>query len=92
MWQLNEVKKEREWRQDTSGIYTLLHYTPAGVRVDIMDCNDAPLQSFIGQNPNAVRKAVCDFLVNYNCSMEHISYIGFEICRASVKKNNYIQD
>ena len=70
------------------------------VRVDVMtvSCN-VPIQSFTGYNPNAVRKAVIRFIPKFldpalGCipiSIEHASYIGYEIHRAFTDPQ-FVQD
>ncbi len=65
------------------------------------DSMDEPIRSFVG-NGNDVRKAVIEFLQHYQTvetmtpdnkfiSLEHASYIGYEIARAEADEN-YIQD
>jgi hypothetical protein len=69
------------------------------VRCDIMDQNDMPIRSYKG-SANAVRKHVIKFIGSKDnknlfefgdISIEHASYIGFELIRAE-KDVHYIQD
>ena len=111
-WKLNEPE-DIECTPDDSGVYVVINripenqhskgycHTTVRIRVDIMDSNDEPLQSFIGEG-NAVRKAVIAWLVDISClsttkyaveepiSREHASYIGYEIARAMLDEH-YVQ-
>jgi len=105
-WELIEVgPMEMECTIDKSGVYTIVnrvvrtetHKEYAGmrvlVRVDIMGTvDDSPMISFIGGAEN-VRKHVMAWLDTHilGVTVEHASYIGAEIHRASVEAN-YVQD
>ena len=101
-WQLIQVNKT-EWIQDDSGYYTLIHYVKDNiVRLDIMDRNDMPIVSFQGQADD-VRKYIMqwfskgigqvnDRLYQSVFSIEHASYIGAELTRAAILRDNYVQD
>jgi len=67
------------------------------VRADLMTADNEPLVSFVG-SANAVRKHLIRFL-NYRSwqrtkqfiSLEHASYIGYELLRAE-KQEGFVQD
>lgn len=93
-WSLNVVSEELDCTMDNSGIYTVIHYTKTGIRVDIMSISDQPIISFISHNPNALRKTVIKW-INDNAfiiSAEHSSYIGYELSRCFSMQSEYIQD
>jgi len=84
---------ERKWRQDQSRVYTTVNWTPAGkVRVDLMTDRDVPVVAFEGTAP-AVYKALVDFLSSIGAvlSMEHSMYIGYELGRCELMKQDYVQ-
>lgn len=75
-WELKEVK-ETEWKQDDSGMYTVIHRVVSPtivhkglsgeptieVRIDVMSTQDIPLISFQGK-AEAVRKHVVRWIEN----------------------------
>jgi len=86
---------ERQWVQDNSGIYTVIHYTPDNqVRLDVMDTLDNPCVSLLSKNAAGVYKAFADWLVamGVGCSCEHLLYIGKELARAEMLKQAYQQE
>ena len=102
-WELREVG-DIECTLDGSGIYVVIHRVVeklvhkgiAGeiirIRADVMTDGGEPLVSFIGRADN-VRKAVVRWL-NEQCyfpSLEHASYIGWELHRAETDPN-FVQD
>jgi len=98
-WQLVQVNKT-DWKQDNSGCYTLINWISKdnNIRLDIMDKNDMPVVSFQGQADD-VRKHVMQWQdskisqkAGLGISCEHASYIGAELVRCALLKNNYIQD
>lgn len=109
-WELIEVTEDVPCTMDDSGIYvivnryvrTITHKQYSGerirIRIDVMTEGNEPIRSFIGDNPNAVRKAVIHFL-NSNeyawnhrsISSEHASYIGYDIHRAFTDPQ-FVQD
>jgi len=93
-WKLNETIPQ-EWQQDNSGVYTLIYRTDkkssvSKVRVDIMTTDDKPVQSFVG-NPEDLRKNLMKYMAQFNISIEHASYIGAGIVKASLL-SDYVQD
>lgn len=108
-WELIEVTEDAPCTMDESGIYTVInrvvkpftHKEYSGerisVRVDIMSEGNEPIRSFIGDNPNAVRKAVIRYLTDgklcmpRSISREHASYIGYDIHRAFTDPQ-FVQD
>ena len=93
-WKLIKVE-ETEWRQDTSGIFTLISYCPDGtVRLDVMTDKYEPVISFQGTAEN-VRKVAINWVAAYQgflgFSPEHASYIGSELARAELLKTEYVQ-
>lgn len=92
-WQLVKVE-DVDWKQDTSGYYTLINYVGGEiVRLDIMSIDGHPLISFEGTSI-AVRKNAARY-IDENCinlSSEHSAYIGYELARCETLKENYIQD
>jgi hypothetical protein len=93
-WMLNTIENEIDCTLDNSGIYTVINYTPKGIRLDIMSSEDLPIQSFICSNANALRKSVIKYITDsgYQISPEHASYIGYELARCSAMRTEYIQD
>ncbi len=106
IWELKEVD-DVECTMDDSGVHVVIHRIVrtekhkqyAGERVSVRaDLNtDAgePIVSFQG-SANAVRKHLLAFIVEYcndldPISLEHASYIGFELLRAEVTPD-YVQD
>lgn len=88
-WELVKVQS-LEWQQDQSGIYTLIHSTPQGVRVDIMRAeDDYPLRSYMGRAGDVRKQLARDW---EDLSLEHSAYIGFELARAELLRSNYVQD
>ncbi len=96
---------DTEWQQDDSGYYTLIHYInidcrtceaacinckDGQIRLDIMDKDDMPVISFQGTADN-VRKHI---MQNWPVLLqpEHCSYIGAELARCAILKENYVQD
>ena len=75
------------------------------IRVDVMTTNDEPLRSFVGDGNNVRKNAMNWLWDKYSCdsepnedggftgdiTIEHASYIGFEISRAMLDKH-YKQD
>ena len=91
-----------ECTMDDSGVYTVIHRViewdgRVHVRADLMTDADEPLVSFIG-TANNVRKRLIDWLrescnlpPRYPISLEHASYIGYEVQRAELMPD-YVQD
>ncbi len=87
-----------EWTQDDSGYYSLIHYVKDDiVRIDFMNRDDMPVVSFQGMADN-VRKAAMQWIDNkfYQWTTdrmycEHASYIGAELARCEIFKENYVQ-
>ena len=101
-WKLIKVN-ETEWKQDTSDIFTLIACCPNGdVRLDVMsmDVTEAlPIISFQGKAKNVRKVAVRWLAERYpwrsyadGFSAEHASYIGSELARAELLKDEYVQD
>lgn len=63
------------------------------VRLDILTTSDQPAISFQGCAEN-VRKAVMQYAEanDWNISLEHAAYIGYELCRAEEQGILYMQD
>lgn len=96
-WQLNTIdsRNGKNWKQDTSGLYTTIHYYKGVIRVDIFDNANNPIESFqsIAEDIDFLRRATIDFLQTIgNISAEHISYIGAELMRAVFEKAHYTQN
>lgn len=93
VWELIKVLKT-EWRQDDSKYYSLIAYVgPDHVRLDLMLHIQEPVISFQGQADD-VRKAAMQY-IDENCcniSAEHAAYIGSELAKAAMLKNEYVQD
>ena len=96
-WGLRTITEAREWRQDGSGMVSTVSMflnpiTP--VRLDIYTEAFEPIVSVVG-NADAVRKAFVDWLdvegIDITFSAEHISYIGAELARAELLRENYVQ-
>jgi hypothetical protein len=92
-YKIENISSYREWRQDESGIYTLINNARDGVRVDFIDkYKQMPVRSFVGDKINALRLAVVDYCREINdISAEHISYISAEMTKAAILKENYRQ-
>ena len=93
-WKLIEVT-EREWVQDSSGVYTVIHWTKEGkIRADLMNTIHFPLVSFVGTSSGAVYKGLADYLkaLEITLSAEHAMYIGKELARCEILKAEFIQD
>lgn len=93
IWELIKVD-DVEWQQDKSGFYTLINVLPSGeIRLDIMTSTDSPAISFQGEAAN-VRKAAMKYAEQqgWSMSLEHAAYIGYEIARAEVLLDSYVQD
>ena len=102
-WELRHVE-DVECGLDDSGIYTVINRVKTTktfkdmigdfymVRVDVMMHGDEPLVSFQG-SANVVRKHLMRwlFLTGRSISLEHASYIGYELLRAETTEN-FIQD
>ena len=98
-WQLIEAT-DVDCTMDDSGVYTIisrlaLKYgcSRGTVRADLMTTDgDVPLVSFIG-TANNVRKRLIHWLEvdGQWISMEHASYIGYELARAE-SDVDYVQD
>lgn len=89
-----------ECTMDDSGIYTIINRKVMGdgsvhVRVDVMKTDgDVPLVSFIGTADNVRKRLIHWIRINMGfcqISMEHASYIGWELNRAAMDAD-YIQD
>ena len=93
-WELIKVN-ETEWKQDTSGIFTLISYCPDGtIRLDVMTTKYEPVISFQGKAENVRKMAVRYLAENYYAdgfSHEHSSYIGEQLAKADLLKEKYIQ-
>lgn len=93
-WQLIQVSKT-DWIQDDSGYYTLINWIDDNnVRLDVMDKDDIPVVSFQGQADD-VRKRIMqdlDWWNPQNLSCEHAAYIGAELARCALLRNEYIQN
>ncbi len=93
-WRLIEAI-ERQWRQDESGIYTVIHWTPENkLRLDVMDTVDNPVVSIVSKTVGGVYKALADYLaaLKIEISTEHALYIGSELQRCNTLRENYVQD
>jgi len=92
IWELKQVK-DIDWKQDDSGYYALINYVNGEVRLDIMTNSDMPCISFQG-TAKAVRKNALRYCDDNGImlSAEHSSYIGYELLRAEIEKENYTQD
>lgn len=102
-WEL-KVVGDIECTLDDSGVYTTINRVIVYgrcfhiVRLDLMRQSDKnPIMSWQG-TANNVRKAVMAFLFSRweigrqcNVSVEHASYIGYELHRAETDPN-YVQD
>ena len=104
-WELREVD-DVECVLDDSGLYVVINRfetertfkdmadTVITVRADLMTADHEPLMSWQG-SANAVRKALARYLEEYHGinhpSMEHMSYIGYELLRAEITPH-YEQD
>lgn len=104
-WELKHVV-DVECTMDDSGLYTVihrvirpdLHKEYAGerieVRADLMTAENQPLMSWQG-TANNVRKHLIAYIHSIfgfcQISMEHASYIGYELHRAETDEN-YVQD
>lgn len=92
-WKLVDLigKKEIEFELDDSGVYTLINRVLNDcIRVDVMNTvGHIPMMSFMGE-PENVRKHVIEYLYAYDISIEHASYIGSEIAKASLDET-YVQ-
>jgi len=106
VWKLLEVD-EMDCTMDDCGFYVVINRVAerradgdyiaefVKVRADLMTKRNKPIVSFIG-TANAVRKHLIKYIADrYRSlgvlSMEHASYIGYELCRAE-KTPGYIQD
>ena len=92
-WELIEVGNV-EWMQDKSGYYTLINALPDGrVRLDFMTSDHTAAVSFAG-NASDVRKRFAQYTEENGMmlSAEHMAYIGYEIARAEILLDSYIQD
>ena len=105
MWKLIEAMPV-EATMDNSGIYVIINrlgrHRPcpdlvSNVRADLMTNGGLTVVSFIGQAEN-VRKRLIAYLTENQCtggigpvSLEHASYIGKELYRASVDPM-FVQD
>ena len=103
-WKLIQVS-DTEWQQDKSGVFTYISYCPDGtVRLDRMIAQGIPVISFQGSAEN-VRKVAVRWIEQQgrkvngivrnqfkHFSYEHISYIGSELARAELLKDEYVQD
>ncbi len=103
-WELKKVDYT-EWKQNNSGCYTLIYHVKNDiVRIDFMGIADSinpidyPIISFQGVADN-VRKAFMQWIdkklsqqTSDRISCEHASYIGAELARCAILKENYVQD
>lgn len=86
---------ERQWIQDQSGVYTVIHWTPENtLRLDVMDSVDNPMVSIVSNTVGGVYKALADYCaaLHIDLSMEHAMYIGSELSRCFALRHDYIQD
>lgn len=95
-WQLVKVK-DVAFVRDNSDTITFIHARPDGVRVDVMTGNNEPLISFEGHH-NDVRKALMQWIderisqkAGCGISIEHAAYLGCELARAEMLKENFVQ-
>ena len=103
-WRLIHVS-ETEWQQDKSGIFTYISYQEitGTVRLDVMaETDTVPVISFQGKAGD-VRKVAIRWIEQQarkicgisnrlkNFSYEHASYIGSELARAELLKDEYNQ-
>ena len=94
-WELRTVR-DIDWTQDESEVYTIINWRPydRDVRIDVMTSitGDA-LMSFAGP-ADAVRKHTIRWLANNvsHVSLEHASYIGQQLEKASRQQSDYTQD
>jgi hypothetical protein len=98
-WELEHVTP-KEWEQDTSGLYTVVHRIAilgvhkgiAGerieIRVDIMSSDDEPIRSFQSMNPHDLRIAVARFLSEWRpeTSIAHCSYEHLAYIGAEIQR------
>ena len=92
-WELIEVGNV-EWMQDKSGYYTLINVLPDGrIRLDFMAGDHTAAVSFAG-NASDVRKCFARYTEKNGMmlSAEHMAYVGYEIARAEILLDSYIQD
>lgn len=84
-----------DWTQDDSGYYTIINVVPAvgNIRVDLMTTQDEPAISF-GGKPHDVRITMARYIEEngLNLSIEHTMYLGYEIARAELLKEKYVQE
>lgn len=93
IWKLIEVEHV-DWKQDKSGFYCLINVLESGeIRLDLMTSTDSPAVSFQGQAAD-VRKFVAKYVEQqgWMLSAEHMAYIGYEIARAEILEDSYVQD
>lgn len=98
-WELIQTSKQ-EWKQDNSGLYTIINGASTHgkcIRVDVMTLEHDPVVSFQGDATD-VRKALMKWLdkrisqkAGLGISIEHAAYIGAEIARAELLKENFVQ-
>jgi len=103
-WEIEHVQ-DVECELDDSGVYVIIHRiakesvhkgiagTIVEVRADLMRSSDnEPIRSWQG-SANAIRKAITRFNKDLMpaMSLEHASYIGYELLRAELTPD-YVQD
>lgn len=92
-WELIEVEHV-EWEQDKSGFYCLVNVLSDGqIRLDLLTPTHSPAISFSGEAAD-VRKFAARYVEENGLmlSAEHMAYIGYEIARAEILLNSYVQD
>ena len=94
-WELIQVR-DREWREDKSGLYTTISYRNGDkIGLDLVFAKfGVPVITFEGDSDVAVYKGLADFLdlVKVKLSSEHLMYIGRELARCQLLKQDYVQD
>ncbi len=94
-WKLIDVgtKKNDDFTPDNSGVYVVVYRIDSGhVRADLIMVAGEPVVSYIG-SANNVRKALMHLLNRLppGVSIQHASYIGYELALAS-QTPNYVQE
>jgi len=93
-WKLIEVT-ERQWIQDTSGVYSVINHTPTNdIRLDLMNNVDQPLVTLVGKTSGAIYKGLADYCeaIKIELSLEHSMYVGRELARCELLKSEFVQD
>lgn len=92
-WKIINVKKT-EWEQDKSGFYCIINVvSDNAVRLDVLTSNHSPAISFQGEAAD-VRKYAMKYAEKqgWPLSLEHAAYIGYELARAEMLGEDYVQD